>query len=183
MYKRVITVFIILAVFIAPSVVKAQTPTAGQGLEISPPLVDLKADPGQTINANLRIRNVTNQTLAVSSEVNDFTAGGEDGQPKLLLEEGEVSPYSVKGWVSTIPEVTLRPGEQKQVVIKMSVPSNASPGGHYGVVRFTGTPPGLEGTGVSLSASIGQLILVNVSIFSGALYCSVLFIHFCNSAK
>jgi len=163
MYKRVITVLVILAVFIAPSIAKAQTPAAGQGLEISPPLVDLKADPGQVVQGELRIRNVTAQTLVVSSEVNDFTAGGEDGQPKLLLEEGETSPYSVKDWISTIPEVTLKSGEQQVVTITLSVPDTASPGGHYGVVRFTGTPPGLEGTGVSLSASIGQLILVNVS--------------------
>lgn len=163
MFKRISTAILVLLVLVITPLVHAQQPNQGQGLEISPPLAELKADPGQVINTTLKIRNVTQQTLVVSSEVNDFTAGGEDGQPKLLLEEAESSPYSVKDWVSTIPEVTLKSGEQKPVTITLSVPGNASPGGHYGVVRFTGTPPGLEGTGVSLSASIGQLILVNVS--------------------
>lgn len=163
MFKRISSAILVLLVLVITPLVHAQQPNQGQGLEISPPLAELKADPGQVINTTLKIRNVTQQTLVVSSEINDFTAGGEDGQPKLLLEEGESSPYSVKDWVSTIPEVTLKSGEQKPVTITLSVPSNASPGGHYGVVRFTGTPPGLEGTGVSLSASIGQLILVNVS--------------------
>lgn len=165
MFKRISTAILVLFVLVITPLVHAQQASQGQGqgLEISPPLAELKADPGQVINTTLRIRNVTQQTLVVSSEVNDFTAGGEDGQPKLLLEEGESSPYSVKEWISTIPEVTLKAGEQQPVTITLRVPGNASPGGHYGVVRFTGTPPGLEGTGVSLSASIGQLILVNVS--------------------
>jgi hypothetical protein len=165
MFKRISTAILVLFVLVITPLVHAQQASQGQGqgLEISPPLAELKADPGQVINTTLRIRNVTQQTLLVSSEVNDFTAGGEDGQPKLLLEEGESSPYSVKEWISTIPEVTLKAGEQQPVTITLRVPGSASPGGHYGVVRFTGTPPGLEGTGVSLSASIGQLILVNVS--------------------
>lgn len=163
MFKRLSTVLLILAVLAISPLVGAQQANQGQGLEISPPLADLKADPGQVVKVDLKIRNVTTQTLVVSSEVNDFTAGGEDGQPKLLLEEGEKSPFSVKDWISTIPQVTLKSGEQQPVSITLNVPANASPGGHYGVVRFTGTPPGLDGTGVSLSASIGQLILVNVS--------------------
>lgn len=165
MFKKISTALLVLFVLVITPLVHAQQASQGQGqgLEISPPLAELKADPGQTIRTTLRIRNVTQQTLVVSSEINDFTAGGEDGQPKLLLEEGESSPYSVKEWISTIPEVTLKSGEQQPVTITMTVPGNASPGGHYGVVRFTGTPPGIEGTGVSLSASIGQLILVNIS--------------------
>lgn len=45
----------------------------------------------------------------------------------------------------------------------MNVPANASPGGHYGVIRFTATPPALNGTGVSLSTSLGALMLVTVN--------------------
>lgn len=47
--------------------------------------------------------------------------------------------------------------------VTINVPDDASPGGHYGVIRFTGTPPNLEGQGVSLSASLGSLIFLSVS--------------------
>lgn len=160
--KRIFFVVALIAMLLITPIVQAQT-NAGQGLEISPPLAELKADPGQTIKSTVRVRNVTEETLVISAEVNDFTAAGEDGQPKLLLEEGEVSPYSIKGWITTISKATLASREQKSVTITMKVPDDASPGGHYGVVRFTGTPPGLEDTGVSLSASVGALILVNIS--------------------
>lgn len=163
MIKRVSAVFLLLIMFLVNPLATAQS-NQGQGLEISPPLAELKADPGQTVTAKVKVRNVTRETLIVNAEVNDFTAGNEeDGQPRLLLEEGEKSPYSVKDWITTISEITLKSEEQKPVTITLQVPQNASPGGHYGVVRFTGTPPGVEGTGVSLSASIGALVLVNVS--------------------
>ncbi|MEK9195932.1 MAG: hypothetical protein AAB914_01050, partial [Patescibacteria group bacterium] len=59
--------------------------------------------------------------------------------------------------------ITLAPGQRENIEVTIAVPKDASPGGHYGVVRFTGSPPELEGTGVSLSASVGTLVLVNVS--------------------
>jgi hypothetical protein len=49
------------------------------------------------------------------------------------------------------------------VTATLRIPANASPGGHYGVIRFTGIPPELAGSGVSLSASVGSLTLVRVS--------------------
>lgn len=137
---------------------------AGQGLEIGPPLLDLKADPGQTLTAKIRIRNVTAEPLVARAQYEDFVSNGEDGQPKLLLDaSGEASPYSIKNWLSTTPNITLDAQEQKTVTLTITVPTDAAPGGHYGVVRFTGAPPEVDESAVSLSASIGTLVLVNVS--------------------
>lgn len=135
----------------------------GQGLEISPPLIDIRVDPGQKVTTKIKVRNVTKETLVVEAEYNDFVSSGEDGQPKILLKDDEESPYSIKNWLSTIPSSTLAPQQQATFDVVIDVPKNASPGGHYGVVRYTGTPAGPEGSGVTLSASIGTLFLVNVS--------------------
>ncbi len=144
---------------------QAAQQTPGQGLEISPPLIDLKTDPGKTLTVKINLRNITKATLVATPQVNDFVAQGEEGQPKLLLDQNakEQSPYSIKGWIAELPTLTLAPQELKTETIPINVPQNASPGGHYGVIRFTAAPPGLEGTGVSLSASIGSLVLIRVS--------------------
>jgi len=164
MKRRLLGVVIAILLILLPSAVVAQAnPGAGQGLEISPPIRDIKADPGQTITTSIKLRNVTSETLITKSELNDFVSGGEDGQPKILLEDGETSPYTMKEWISTIPSISLKPTEQKPVRITVSVPADASPGGHYGVVRFTGYPANGKKDSVSLSASIGALLLVNVS--------------------
>lgn len=137
---------------------------AGQGLEISPPVVELNVDPGKTVEFEIRIRNIITEDLIARANITDFVAEGEEGQPKLLLDEdAEPSPYSFKEWVEELPELRLAPQEAKAAKITLNVPQNASPGGHYGVVRYTGTAPDIDATGVALSASIGTLVLINVS--------------------
>lgn len=151
----------------------AQTPKAapagpnnsGQALEIAPPVINLTADPGQVIKTQISLRDVSSGKLLVKGQVNDFVAAGEDGTPKILLDEDadEPNPYSLKGWVAPLPELVLEPRQIRNLPITITVPKNAAPGGYYGVVRFTATPPELEGTGVSLSASLGSLVLVRVN--------------------
>ena len=138
-------------------------PAPGQALEIAPPVLNLTADPGQSIQANISIRDVSTSAVVVTSEVNDFTANGEDGTPKLLLEEAETSPYSLKAWVAPIPQLTLKPRQIESLPVTIRVPANAAPGGYYAVIRFTASAPELKDTGVSLSASIGTLVLLRVN--------------------
>lgn len=136
----------------------------GQALEIAPPVLNLKADPGETIKTTINLRDVSSSALVVRNQINDFVAAGEDGTPKLLLDENaEASPYSLKEWIQPLPEFTLKPREVNQLPVTIRVPANAAPGGYYAVVRFTASPPGLDGSGVSLSASLGTLILMRVN--------------------
>lgn len=135
----------------------------GQGLQISPPLVSVAADPGQTVILAIKIRNISSGALVIHGTVDDFGAKGEAGEPQILLGETASTRYSLKYWIATVPSVTLKSQEQQTLNVPVNVPKNAEPGGHYGVVRFTGTPPNLEGTGVALSASIGTLVLFTVN--------------------
>jgi len=135
----------------------------GQALEIAPPVIYLTVNPGQSIKTQIFLRNISSGNLIVSGQANDFVASGEDGSPKLLLDtDDNNNPYSLKAWVTPPASLLLVPREIKTMSITLNVPANASPGGHYGVIRFTATPPSLEGTGVSLSASLGALILLTV---------------------
>jgi len=142
------------------------TASNGQALEIAPPVVYLSADPGQSVKTQIFIRDISNGNLIVTGQVNDFVAGGTDGTPKILLDDKQgSSAYSLKPWITSLPSLLLIPHEIKTMTVTINVPKDASPGGHYGVVRFTSTPPSLDGSasGVSLAASIGVLLLVTVS--------------------
>jgi len=146
---------------------QAQTPAeeTGQALEIAPPIATLNVDPGETTTLDILLRNVSTAEQIASAEVNDFVASGETGTPRLLLddEEAEGNPYSIGDWVQPMQPVLLVPGEVKSVPVTITVPDNASPGGHYGVIRFSASAPELEDTGVALSASVGTLVLATVS--------------------
>jgi hypothetical protein len=156
---------LVFSILLLPNnLVNAQAASAGSGqaLEIGPPVINLSADPGTSVNAAISVRDVATTSLLVSGQVNDFVASGEDGVPKIILD-GTVSKYSFKSWVAQFGNLILKPHEIKTFNININVPPNASPGGYYGVIRFTGTPPNLDGTGVSLSASVGSLVLLRVN--------------------
>lgn len=136
---------------------------AGQALEIAPPVLNITADPGQIVTTQIKLRDVSTSKLLVKSQINDFVAAGEDGTPKLLLDNSEPNPYSLKTWIDPLADMLMEPREVKDLPVVIRVPANAAPGGYYGVVRFTATPPELEDTGVSLSASLGSLILLRVN--------------------
>lgn len=164
--RRVVSAItlILFALSLSLASVTASAQSAGQGLEISPPLIDKKLDPGTVTTVEIRVRNVTKARILAKTTVDDFTAQGEDGQPRILIGENvKDSPYSIKQWVGNLPVIDLDPNEADIAKIQITVPSDASPGAHFGVVRFTAISPGAENDAVSLSASIGSLVLANVS--------------------
>lgn len=136
----------------------------GQALEIAPPVIYLTVNPGQTVKTQIYLRDISSGPLIVSGQANDFTAAGEDGTPKILMNNDDSNnPYSMKNWVDPPASLNLVPRQIKTMAITLNVPANASPGGHYGIIRFTATPPSLKGSGVSLSTSLGALMLLTVN--------------------
>lgn len=136
---------------------------SGQALEIAPPILTLTANPGQTLKTSIELRDVSASSLVVTNQVNDFVAAGEDGSPQILTGDTSNDPFSMKDWIQPLQALTLVPKEIETLPVTINVPASASPGGHYSIIRFTGTAPELKGTGVSLSASLGALVLLTVN--------------------
>lgn len=137
---------------------------SGEALEIAPPLLYLTANPGQSIVAKIYLRDIASGPLLVTGTTDDFIAQGDNGTPKILLHETTPDPYSLKNYVAPIQSLLMQPKQLHILSLLINVPANASPGGHYGVIRFTATPPSLKGSnGVALSASLGALILLTVN--------------------
>lgn len=162
-----ISIFALVVSLFVPAMnalaVQSDQEESGQALEIAPPVLNLIGNPGQTLEAKISLRDVSSGALLVTGEVNDFTASGEDGTPKIITDDSEPNPYSLKSWVAPLPKLLLEPRQIENLPVTIRIPADAAPGGYYGVVRFTATPPELEGQGVSLSASLGALILLRVN--------------------
>lgn len=149
---------------LAPAYAAPANPAqAGQALEIAPPVLNLRGNPGETVKGTINLRDVSPTNLVVTNQINDFTAQGEEGMPKLLLDEGETSPYSMKAWFRPIGKLTLKPREIQGLPFTIDIPKDAAPGGYYSVVRFSASAPGIDSSGVSLSASVGALIFLRVN--------------------
>lgn len=159
----VIALFVAVTVIAPAAWAQSADPSAAQGAQISPALVELNAEKGKTYTLKVKVTNVTLTKLVYSTSVNDFESKDETGSPSVLLDSNLPSSASVVDWVSTDPEFTLDTREAREITATVTVPGDAEPGGHYGVIRFSGRAPELESSGVGLAASTGMLLLIRVS--------------------
>lgn len=145
-----------------PASAQTSSANAAQGLQISPTRVELNAVKGKTYTIKLSVMNVTASDLVYSSSVNDFNAKDETGSPNIVENSKLPATASIIAWMNPISRFTLKPRELRQITAEVTIPNNAEPGGHYGVLNFSGTAPELEGTGVALAARTGLVILIRV---------------------
>ncbi|HUO62031.1 MAG TPA: hypothetical protein VMT96_01085 [Candidatus Bathyarchaeia archaeon] len=141
----------------------AQAGSAAQGIQLSPSIIELNAQPGGTYVLTVEATNVTAGDLNYKISTDDFTAKDETGAPSILQTSSLPPQVSVRTWVSSVPAFNLLSHQSGKVTFRVTVPTNAEPGGHYGVLDFSGTEPKVNGTGVGLSASAGTLLLVKVA--------------------
>lgn len=163
--KRLLTLgiaaFVIASTVFGPASLTFAQENNGGGLEISPALVELNGSKGNTYTININVTNVTTNDLIFDGYVNDFGARDETGTPSIILDESTTAT-SIKTWVRDIPEFNLKAGEKKKLSTSITIPGNATPGGHYGVIRFSGRIPNNPSSNVNLTASAGTLILIKV---------------------
>lgn len=136
----------------------------GSGLSISPVRSDLTINAGESKTITVTIKNVTAATTEYEAIINDFVAAKDNdlGQPALILDDNKYAPsHSLKRYILPIPSVKIAPNESKDVKVTINIPKDAAAGGHYGAVRFI-PKAGVSGQNITISASVGSIILVKV---------------------
>ncbi len=126
---------------------------------ITPIRLEMTADRGKTVTADVKVRNVGSKELSITAGFQDFVAHGESGEPSFVPTPS--TAQSLSGWISAKPaSFTLKPGKQQTVRLTINVPKRAEPGGHYAAALFGSTPTGKKQTQVV--AKVGSLILLTV---------------------
>lgn len=132
----------------------------GAGVTLSPPKFEFEIEPGNAVVGEVKIVNDEDVPLSLSTNIQDFIAGGETGTPQFIDPEENDESISLGKWIQVLePEFTIEPRSKIAVQFTITVPENAEPGGHYGTIFFA--PPGGEGQ-LSVVQQIGALVLVRV---------------------
>lgn len=152
----------VLAVLLVGTPLSALAAEA-EGIELSPAVFQEKADPGGTYTFRVNVRNVseTEKTLYVTAR--DIKGINESGTPEFA-SEGEPTPYNLSTWIS-LPEteVVVPPGGQTSVPFTVTVPKDATPGGHFGGIFLESKAPRLRQTGAGVGFNVGSLINLQIS--------------------
>lgn len=133
-----------------------------QALTISPPSIEFGVYPGQQAEIEVKLYNEdASQTVTVTSETTSFTSGETPGEP--LFADAE-SATDIGRWITVEGgAITLEPLARQNVQVRVNVPVDAEPGGHYGAILFTFKNPNTTDAGqIAIDAKVATLLLVRV---------------------
>ena len=137
---------------------------SGRGFTITPPVFELKANPGDKLSEVVSVFNNGAEDLFIASSIENLKPMGEHGQVQVIGDSTE-GLASLKDWIKiTAGNFDLKKGTTKNVSFDINVPGNAEPGGHFVTILFgTTTSNAGSGTGSQFSQKIGTLVLLTIA--------------------
>jgi hypothetical protein len=150
------------ALVILPNAASAQENQAG--LSISPAIIesDNPIDPGTTLEHSVTVKNLNNseQTFYLSTRnIVDM----QDGTP-VFSENNEKTGMEMSEWIKLpVSQITIPAGASEQVVFKMEVPADATPGSHFGSIFISVDPPDIEKSGAAVGYKVANILIARIS--------------------
>lgn len=138
---------------------------SGSGLSISPTRTELNVQRGASEKVEVNIRNVTRGAIIAKPFISDFESDDATGEPRLYASTDKRNSASINSFVSGLQDVSLNPGEDKNLTYTVNIPGDAAPGGYYGAITFRAVPAnqaGPESGEVALTANVASLVLIEV---------------------
>lgn len=162
--QKINSIFALLVIaFAVPSFAFAQNAIS---FSVSPTIFDMTANPGQTWVSSVRVINANPYDLTVYMDVVNFKPQGETGVPSFIPQEDGANPASnFAGWIQTDSEITIPAEKTIELPLKIVVPENAEPGGHFAAILIGTKPPQKTSdiSQVETSQIISTLLFLRVS--------------------
>jgi len=137
--------------------------TGEVGLKMQPSIVEEKVEPGQVLPMVLHVTNIGKQEESYYAVTRDISSLAEDGQP-VFAKTGEKTGYETSSWIEiTKDPVLIQGGEIKDVPFTITVPQNASPGGHFGSIFFIAEADHLKEIGSGIGYQVGTIVNLRVA--------------------
>lgn len=159
-FLRSFAFFFLVSVLAVPVATLAESP---EGVQLNPAIFEDRVDPGNTYEFVLKARNVSEVEKTFYLSVKDITGIDEGGRPQFATE-GEPTPYNLSSWITVSADaITIPGGVTQSIPFTVTVPSDATPGSHFGSIFLDVIPPRLRTTGAAVGVSVGSLINLQIS--------------------
>ena len=120
-----------LFVFLPNHVLAQSNIDDGLNLVTSPLPINLVAEPGSTVSAQIKVKNGGNHSEKLQVGLMKFSAFGEEGKPKLMDRENGDGFFDWLKFSENIFDVA--PNEWKTITLTINVPKDAAFGYYYAV--------------------------------------------------
>lgn len=155
---------LLLSIILPPVTASAQAPPPPVrpplNLTTSPLPLNVITKPGQTVTADIRVKNNGNRPEKIKVELLKFGAGGETGTPKLLDREPTDIYFD---WVTFSENAfTAEPAVWKTIKMTVKAPPSAAFGYYMAVVFSRADPDKPTGGASGVEGGVASLVLLNV---------------------
>lgn len=135
---------------------------ASTGLSIQPLKVTHTLKPGEEVSGVIQITNAGDNAVNVETKVEDFVPLAGTYNIQIVQRAPGIS--TVRDWITLdVPQsFVLAKGAAKDVLYTIKAPTNAEPGGHFGVTLFKASELPKGGQQLKVGTQVGMLILVTV---------------------
>lgn len=131
-----------------------------EGLTLFPTKIEVTGKPGGEAQESITLVNSDGRTLGLTTDISDYIIRPDNSF--VFLPPGDTS-YSSALWTSLDKrEFTIQPGQSKTVAVKVSIPKQAEPGGHYSSVIFKIRSEAESRPGIKIVSAIAVQILTAV---------------------
>jgi len=138
----------------------------GSGVRIQPAVIEPSGalEPGTTHSYELKIVNLNSTDETYYLSVRDITDVGPGGVPVFLRPGADQSGYELSGWTSlSTTEVSIGANGEVIVPFTITIPTDASPGGHFGSVMITAEAPEINESGAAVGFQVANIISLRVA--------------------
>ena len=136
---------------------------ASTGLTIQPIKVSQTLDPGTTYTGYINLSNASDKEVIVQVKTEDFLPSA--GTNSLNFVGRAPGVTSVRDWITINKpaEFSFLQGKTESVQYTITVPKDAEPGGHFGVIFFKAIEKVDQEEQLKIGTQVGVLILVTVN--------------------
>ncbi|MDO5561188.1 MAG: hypothetical protein Q4G02_00190 [bacterium] len=120
--------------------------------------------PGETRQIEIEVRNPSDCPITIETFARDFIIA-DDGETPIGVDDDVSSKWSLANWLTMTPNtVVLKERGSATVLVNITVPEDALPGGRYAMIlhRPASGSDTAQATGAKVTAQVGTLLYVVV---------------------
>lgn len=160
-FFRVALLSALFLFFVTPQSVFAQS---ASGVGLQPSLIERGASQGEVLNESIAVTNLSDQEQTYYLLLKDITTVAEGGRPVYADPGLEKTGFELTEWLTLeTEEVTLLPGEKREIDVTITVPEDASPGSHFGGIFISMQPPRLRQVGASVGYEVANIVSIRIA--------------------
>lgn len=149
----------VMSVLSIPIISFAQT-----GVSITPAVIEETLDAGFQKQYTLTVKNLDTVEQTYYLFVRDISDTTEGGVPVFAKEGEEKTGMELSDWIAlSESQITIPGNGSRSVTFTLTVPGDATPGGHFGGVFLSVDPPEIRQSGAAVAYQVANIVSIRVS--------------------